>query len=162
MLTTLNHLVGLPVVFQGEQIGQVERCVADKSSAYLQGLIIRQGLGGAKWVPSHLLETLGRRCVIIRGQPEAMPGRFAGEPKLLYLTNGQLAGEITDVVLADQSLRVVALEVSAGLLQRLTGQRQYATEYHIRRTGSRCGEAVASGLISWVEMNERLKEDGIT
>ncbi len=162
MLTTANHLVGLPVVFRGEQIGQVERCVADQEAAFLRGLIVRHGMGGAKWVPSRLVDTMGRQCILVRGRPEAMPGWVPEEPKLLYLTNGQLAGEITDVVLTEPDWRMVALEVSAGLLQRLTGRRMYATEYHIRQSGGRCREAVASGLVSWAEMNQQLKEEGIT
>ena len=54
MLTSLNRIAGMPVIWQDRQIGCVERAIADASARRLRGLVIRKGIGLARWLPSGL------------------------------------------------------------------------------------------------------------
>ena len=43
MLTSLNRMVGLPVVWQDRQLGYVERAVPDARARRLSGVVVRKG-----------------------------------------------------------------------------------------------------------------------
>ena len=61
MLTSLNRMVGLPVVWQDRQLGYVERAVPDAHARRLSGVVVRKGIGAAKWVSSDgIAVVLGR------------------------------------------------------------------------------------------------------
>ena len=45
MLTSLNRIAGMPVIWQDRQIGCVERAISDASARRLRGLVIRKGIG---------------------------------------------------------------------------------------------------------------------
>ena len=44
MLTSLNRMVGLPVVWQDRQLGYVERAVPDARARRLSGVVVRKGI----------------------------------------------------------------------------------------------------------------------
>ena len=73
MLTSLNRMVGLPVVWQDRQLGYVERAVPDARARRLSGVVVRKGIGAAKWVSSDGIAVVGSRCVLIRQKPGAVP-----------------------------------------------------------------------------------------
>ena len=159
MLMTLNQMMGMPVVWQGNVVGQVDRGVTDADASRLMGLIIRYGLGAAKWVPSQGINLIGRRCIVASLRPIRLPGQLPPVANRVYRTNGCLLGEITDAVLCVETQRVMALEVSESLLGRLRGQRRYAVDYRIGRTGASAGQAVVTSLLSWAEIQRRFKEE---
>lgn len=159
MLTSLRQLEGLPVIWQDRQIGFVERSVPDSDAKHLQGLIIRKGLGAAKWAPSRAISLIGKRCVLLSSKPVSMPKQPIPQLKLAYLTSGERVGPITDGLLHRGSFRLVALEISPGTLQRLHGQSAYAQEYHVLREGLRQGQAMVTSLLSWTELEKALRKE---
>ena len=73
MLTSLNRIAGMPVIWQDRQIGCVERAIADTSARRLRGLVIRKGIGTARWLPAGSVRLIGRRCVLAGAKPEPLP-----------------------------------------------------------------------------------------
>lgn len=157
MLMTLNQLTGLPVVWQGSVVGQVDRGVMDGQAKRLMGLIVRHGLGAAKWVPSQDISLIGQRCVVAVTRPVRLPQQLPPATSRVYLPNGSLLGQVTDALLCRETQRVEALEISESLLGCLLGQRRYAAVYQIGPGVA--GKAVVSALLSWAELMEYIKEE---
>ena len=78
MLTSLNRIAGMPVIWQDRQIGCVERAIADASARRLRGLVIRKGIGLARWLPSSSVRLVGRTCVLAGAKPEPLPDGLSG------------------------------------------------------------------------------------
>ena len=98
MLTSLNRMVGLPVVWQDRQLGYVERAVPDARARRLSGVVVRKGIGAAKWVSSDGIAVVGSRCVLIRQKPGAVPDSRPGSLGRAFLTTGECVGEVTDMI----------------------------------------------------------------
>ena len=154
MLTTLNQLTGLPVIWHGGVVGQVERGVMDAQAHCLAGLIVRHGLRSAKWIPLQQISLLGRYCVVTDRRPVRLPTTLPPVTSRVYLTNGSLAGWVTDALLCRETQSVEALEISESLLGRLMGQRRYAAVYQVEQ-----GKAVIPELLSWAEFRRRYEEE---
>lgn len=157
MLMTLNHLTGMPVIRQGEQIGLVERAVADAQAKQLEGIILRRGLRAAKWIPLSGIEWVGSRCIAVGCEPMPLPPALPVQAAHVYLTGGGLAGQVADLLISSDSMRVVALEVCAGPWYRLLGRSSYAREYQVRQG---MGQVLVGQLFSWAQMEQMLKEEG--
>ena len=143
----------MPVVFGGELVGYVERGVLSEQARRLKGLVVRRGLGGAKWIPSRLIETLGSRCVIVTGDATRMPKLAQTNFSQAFLTTGQRLGVMSDALLSSETLAVVALEVGGAPPFGLTGAKRYLTRYSVRPE-SGAGqptsyEIVAAEAIRW-------------
>lgn len=151
-MTTLNRLTGLPVIRQGRLAGYVDRAVTDKPFKQLNGLIIRRGLGMARWVPACQVEWIGEQSILVGAKPAPVPRDLPEMISRVYLTDGRLMGEVTDALLHPVLHCVVALEVCEGPLYRLMGQRQYALDYQAREDGG----VVAAALLSWTDAEHRL------
>lgn len=158
MLITLNQLTGLPVVWQGSVVGHVDHGVMDAGAERLMGLLIRRGLSAAKWVPSQGISLMGQRCVVARSRPLRIPTALPAMIDRVYLTNGSLAGRVTDVLLCRETQRAQALEICESWLGCLLGQRRYAVAYQIGRHDGSAGNAVVPELLSWAELRQRFEE----
>lgn len=156
MLTTLNRLVGLPVVRQGKEIGLVERAVPDEAARRLHGIVVRRGLGAARWLPPEAILWLGEKCIVAQKEPCLLPGDLPRPASLVYLTSGRLLGQVSDHILQGTSLRIVALEVCAGPLYRLAGKSSYATDYQVQ---GETGQVMVGQLLSWAQMNRMPEEE---
>lgn len=152
---SLSRMVGMPVVFLDKQIGCVESAVVDAQEARLDGLMIRRGIGAAKWADSAQIEQLGSRCVLLRSKPVRMTDKSQPPPGRVYLPTGLCAGEVTDAFLSSRTLCVSALEVCQGPLYRLVGQRAYAARFQVQAGGS----VVAQELLSWAQLVKQLGEE---
>ena len=117
----------------GRALGSVERVVLDENAARLFGLIVRRGIGGAKWFPRRRVKLLGHSCVLVEGDGERPPKELPEQPGRVTDTSGLTLGTVTDALICEKSMSVAALEVSFGTLYRLMGQSAYALEYQIRR-----------------------------
>lgn len=159
MLTSLNRMVGMPVIWQDKKIGSVERGIADPQARHLWGVVVRRGIGAAKWLPSDALVLVGERSVLARRMPESMPDALPSEMNEVYLTNGERVGQVSDGVLGGCSLKMRALEVSPGLLYRLMGDTSYAVRYHINRTREGRTQVVVPELLSRAEFKQKLREE---
>ena len=130
-MTGMKRLIGLPVVFDGQQIGSVVRGVVSEDGKSLRGLVIRDGLHASRWIDAKHIEMLGRLSVISRKCPVRTP-RFAAY-RLFRVTDadGLRVGLVTDVLLDEESLRVKALEISSGPLDDLLEGRFFATAFSV-------------------------------
>ncbi len=145
MLTSLKRMVGLPVVWQDKQLGYVERAIPNALSKRLSGVVVRKGIGTAKWVAADDILVVGAQCVLLGRKPSRMPEGETGALGRAFLTSGECAGEVTDVVIQSDTFRVAALELSPGPVYRLMGRRSYAAEYRVEQA-ARQGEVVVPQL----------------
>lgn len=158
MLTSLRQLEGLPVILQDEQIGYVERALPDEEIRRLGGLVIRQGLKQAKWVSAESIEVLGKKCVLIALRPETLEKNRITPCHPAFFSTGQNAGQVTDGLLCTQTLRLLALEISAGPVFRLLGKSGYAREYRVQ-THQGEKQAIVRRLLSWAELTHSLGKE---
>ena len=160
MLTSLNRLIGMPVVWEDRQLGYVERGVTDAAARRLRGVVVRRGIGAAKWIPSQAMKLVGSRCVLLRSGPQSMPEEQQAQPMQVCLTSGERLGQVTDGLLNGLTFRVLALEVSPGPFYRLAGKCAYAAEYRVVQAGGRAGEVVVPRLQTWAEVQRSIGEEG--
>jgi len=159
VLSSLRQLEGLPVVWQDRLVGFVERGVPDKNARILEGLILRKGIGSAKWADAVSISVVGKKCILLREKPKHLSGRAAPELRLAYMTTGQRIGPVTDGILSRTSLRLLALEISPGPIHHLQGKSAYAREYCVIGEGLRKGQAMISSLLSWTELETALGKE---
>jgi len=160
MLTSLSRLTGLPVVWRDRRIGCVERAVADVDGMCLQGMVVRRGIGSARWAPREGILLAGRQSVVLSRQPERMPREESAYIRHAVLTSGGCAGEVCDVIICSDTLRIAALEVSQGPVYRLLGRRWYATECRMNTYGEP-GEVIVNRLLSWTQLHTQLGEEDV-
>ena len=134
-LTGMNRLIGLPVILEGRQIGTVERGVLCEDGKSLHGLVVRDGLRASRFLPASAIALLGRLSVLGKARPTRLP-KNAGY-RLFRVTDadGARVGVVTDALLDESSLRVTALEISAGPLDDLFTGRWYATAFDVKSLG---------------------------
>ena len=159
MLTSLNALVGLPAVWQNQQVGWIERAVADVEGRRLGGLVVRKGMGSARWADGNEVLCIGENCVLLGSKPARLPKVPPQKDRRTFLTTGEAAGVVTDVFFRGEPLALAALEVCRGPLQRLMGYRAYAADFCIR-PGKVQDEVVAAQLLSWTQLLSHLGEEG--
>lgn len=160
MLTSLGRMTGMPVVWQDRQIGLVERAVPDARRARLDGVIVRKGIGVAHWATADDILLVGERCVMLRRRPARLPEKLMGEMRRAFLTTGECAGEVTDVLLRGDTLDIPALEICQGPLYRLMGHRAYAGRFYPSDHGEE-NEVIIPTLLTWTQLLRQLgEEDG--
>lgn len=156
MLTSLNRLTGLPVVWRDRQIGYVERAVADVQGMCLHGVMVRKGIGSARWSPGDSIALAGRQSVVLSRPPVRMPDAEPDVIRRAVLTTGRFAGEVSDVFIHADTLRIAALEVSQGPVYRLMGRCAYAPDGCLSR--QEAGMVVVPQLLSWAQLLTQLGE----
>lgn len=157
MLASLNALVGRAVIWQDQKLGLVERAVPDVPGRGLDGLVIRRGLSVARWIANEDILLLGENCIVVRRKPQRMPEKKNAIPGRVFLTSGECAGEVTDVFVETDTLRLAALEVCQGPFYRLMGRRAYAAQFHMNAGGEE-GDVTAPALLSWTQLKTQLEE----
>lgn len=135
-MTGMKRLIGLPVIWQGKQIGSVVRGVLQDDGKSLRGLVMRDGLRLSRWIERDNIALLGKLTVISHSRPAAVP-KDAGY-RLFRVTdaNGLRVGVVTDALLDESSLRVTALEISSGPVDDLLDGRWYATAFDVSSAGA--------------------------
>ena len=157
MLISLNRMIGMPVIWQDRRLGYVERAVPDMSAGRLSGLVVRKGIGWARWIASDDVLLAGQSCVVLKRQPEHLFQKETGEMCRAFFTTGECAGEVTDAIIHSPSLLLAALEICQGPFYRLVGQRGYAMRFHLSENGER-GQVVIRQLLSWTQLVKQLGE----
>ena len=157
MLASLNAIIGQTVIWQDQKVGLVERAFPNAQKRRLDGLVIRRGMGVARWISGEDILLLGKSCVVVRRKPQRMPEKENVIPGRVFLTSGECAGEVTDVFVETHTLRLAALEVCQGPFYRLMGRRAYAAQFHMNAGGEE-GDVTAPGLLSWTQLKTRLEE----
>jgi len=119
----LGRVLGLPAILGEKRLGHVEKAVLEGNGRRLRGLMIRRGLGSARWV--------GREGVGVLGDVSVILGRAPGRPPRdtdFTLTtvkdeSGLTLGRVTDLWISPETLAVTALEVTLGPLEDLRAGR---------------------------------------
>ena len=75
-----------------------------------------------------------------------------------FLTTGECVGEVTDVILHGDTLRLEALELNQGPVYRLLGRRVYASQFRVD-ADARAGEVVVPRLLTWAQLRRTLGEE---
>ena len=158
MPSSLNRLLGMPVIWQDRRLGYVERTVADIFGRRLAGVVVRKGVGAARWADENSVLLVGKNCVLLKRKLERMPD--VPEPGVcrVFLPTGEYAGNVTDVWISRRNLGIVALEISPNPLARLAGRCSYAIAFQPGLNAE--GHSVAVGqLLSWTQLKQHLKEE---
>lgn len=134
-VTGLKKMMGLPVMLNGKTAGSVLRGVLTEDGRSLRGIVVRGGLQGARWIPRQQITLVGQLSVIGTGRPRRLP-RDA-DYRLFRVSDpeGARLGVVTDALMNETTLRVAALEISAGPLDDLIDGRWYATSFQVRPCG---------------------------
>ncbi len=130
----LGSIVGLPAALNGRMVGRVEQAVLTHDGHALRGLVIRHGLGGAKWAPAAQIAIMGDVSVILAAPPERPPRDAAFTLSAVKDAGGLNLGRVTDAYVSRTTLLVTGLEVSLGLWEELTLGRMLARQFTVQQS----------------------------
>ncbi|MBQ8200236.1 MAG: hypothetical protein IJZ74_00560 [Clostridia bacterium] len=128
----LGRVLGLPAILGERMVGHVERAVFAQDGRRLRGLIIRRGLGGAKWIGRDKISVLGDVSVILTERPARPPRDADFALRTVKDESGLTLGRVTDAWISTDTLAVTALEVTLGLLEDLRTGRRIVRQWAIR------------------------------
>lgn len=149
-MTGLKKMIGLPVIVDGKNAGRILRGVLTEDGRFLRGVVMRGGLTGARWLPKDQIALVGQVSVIASGKPRRMPKDADYRLFRVSDPDGERLGIVTDALLNGETLRVMALEISAGPIDDLTDGRWYATAYSVHASGH-TGHVTVPGVREEVE-----------
>lgn len=127
----LGRIVGLPAVLNGRVAGLVEQAVLTPDGRRLRGLILRQGMGAARWAAEGSVGILGEVSVILREKPVRVPADAAFAPSAVKDSGGLHLGRVTDAYVDPRSRFVTALEVDLGPVETLRAGRLLARTFTV-------------------------------
>lgn len=128
----LGSLVGLPAALNGQLVGLVEQAVLTQDGRALRGLVVRHGLGSAKWVEAAAIAVLGDVSVILERKPTRLPRDADFTLTSVKDTAGLNLGRVTDAYVNPATMQVTALEISLGLVEEMTLGRMLARQFVVR------------------------------
>lgn len=144
----LTRVMGLPVIRDGKQVGHVERAVLSPDGRHLAGLVIRRGLGGARWVIRNGISVLGEFSVVVTSAPARLPRPIVDAPRRVSDASGLALGRVTDAWLLPDTLQTAALEVTLGPIEDLRRGRLRVRRW-TTQTGSGCTPQILIGRDEW-------------
>lgn len=119
----LCRVIGLPVIHGSRMVGHVERAILDRQGKQLRGLLLRHGLGSARWASREDVGVLGDVSVILGRAPIRPPRDTDYALRLVKDESGLTLGRVTDAWLSPQTLTVTALEITLGPVEDLRSGR---------------------------------------
>lgn len=138
----LGSIVGLPAALNGRMVGRVEQAVLTHDGHALRGMVIRHGLGGARWVSAERIAILGDVSVILTDRPERLPRDASFTLSTVKDVGGLNLGRVTDAYVNRSTLQVEALEVSLGLWEELTLGRMLARQFTVQNPPGEAGQVL--------------------
>lgn len=138
----LSSLAGQPVVLDGQIVSRVEQAVLTRDGRRLRGLMVRRGIGAARWVPDDQIMMLGEVSVIIRARPVRLPEGADFGLTTVKDTGGLHLGRVTDVWLDPVSRETGALEISLGMLETMTGGHVTADHFAVSPSPDEPGQVL--------------------
>ncbi len=143
----LGRVLGLPAILGEHLVGHVERAVLDRDGHHLRGLLIRRGLGSARWACCEDIRVLGDVSVILRQQPVRPPKDTDFALRTVKDESGLTLGRVTDAWISPESLDVTAIEVTLGLLEDLRTGRRRVAQWTVQPMDTSIGGDAAQVLI---------------
>lgn len=128
----LGRILGLPAVCGEKVVGHVERAIPDASGQRLTGLVIRRGLGSAKWADRSAIDVLGEVSVILRERPGRVPRGSDLALRTVKDEGGLTLGRVTDWWIRPETLDITALEVTLGLMEDLRSGRRTVRHWAVQ------------------------------
>ena len=119
----LSRMLGLPGIHHGRMSGRVERTVAHPQGHALMGVILRKGLGSARWADRKSIAVLGEVSVILSEAPRRLPPDTNFSLGSVRDSGGMTLGWVTDVLFQPDCGAFSALEISLGPTEELLGGR---------------------------------------
>lgn len=138
----LGSLVGLPAALDGRMVGRVEQTILTPDGHALRGVIIRHGLGGARWAEASSIRVLGDVSVILARKPRHLPRDADFTLTSVKDTSGLNLGRVTDAYVNAATFQVAALEISLGLVEELTCGRMLARSFVVRPAPGEPGQVL--------------------
>ena len=131
-MTSLRKLIGLPVVLDGRNAGHIMKAVVTKDGKKLRGLILRGGVRGARWLSREQILLIGKFSVIGTGETRKLPKD--AEYRLFRVSDadGARLGVVSDAIIHEETLEVMALEISSGPVDDLVDGRWLATVFTVQ------------------------------
>ena len=120
----LGRILGLPAVCGERVVGHVERAVPDGEGRRLMGLVIRRGLGSAKWADRSAISVLGDVSVILGTRPVRVPKGSDTALGAVKDESGLALGRVTDLWISPDTFDITALEITLGLMEDLRSGRR--------------------------------------
>lgn len=128
----LGRVLGLPAVLGEKMLGHVERAVLEEDGRRLRGLVIRRGIGGAKWIGRETIGVLGDVSVIAVSAPGRLPRNADFGLQAVRDESGLTLGRVTDVWISPETYDVTALEVTLGLTEDLLRGRRKVRQWTVQ------------------------------
>lgn len=128
----LGRIVGLPAVCGEKVVGHVERAIPDEGARSLRGLVIRRGLGSAKWADRSAIAVLGDVSVILEAKPVRVPRRGSAALGPVKDESGLTLGRVTDLWVNPETFAITAMEISLGWMEELHGGRRVIRRWMIQ------------------------------
>ena len=128
----IGHVMGLPAILAGRLVGRVERVVLEQDGHHLRGLVIRRGLGGARWASRDSVSVLGDVSVILDATPVRPPRDADFALSAVHDESGLTLGRVTDAWLCPETLSVTALEVTLGPAEDLLNGRMKVCQWTVQ------------------------------
>ncbi len=143
----LGRVLGLPAILGERLVGHVERAVLEKDGRRLRGLMIRRGLGSAKWVGRQDIHVLGDVSVILAARPVRPPKDTDFALRTVKDESGLTLGRVTDAWISPDTMDVTAIEVTLGLLEDLRSGRRKVAQWAVQPSEGASGGDGAQVLI---------------
>lgn len=128
----LGRLVGLPAVCGGRVVGHVERAVPDAGGRSLLGLVIRRGLGGAKWADRNAIAVLGDVSIILAARPGRVPRGGSAALGTVKDESGLTLGRVTDLWVNPETFAITAMEITLGWMEEMRGGRRIIRRWTVQ------------------------------
>lgn len=128
----LGRLLGLPAVCGERVVGHVERAIPDEEGRRLMGLVIRRGLGGAKWADRSAITVLGDVSVILGTRPGRIPKGNEAALGVVRDESGLNLGRVTDLWISPDTFDITALEITLGLMEDLRSGRKTIRQWTVQ------------------------------
>lgn len=128
----LGRVLGLPAILGERCVGHVESAALEQDGRRLRGLVLRRGLGGARWIPREGVGVLGDVSVVLKRPPCRPPRDADFTLQGVKDESGLTLGRVTDVWLSPKTLEVTALEVTLGPTEDLLRGRLRVLEWAVQ------------------------------
>jgi len=132
---SLRSLVGLPAVYEGRRLGNIEQVLLTPDADRLQGMVLRRGVMPARWIPAGDVALPGEICVVLRSPPRRYTAKYKRQaafcPAGVRDSAGLMLGWITDSRIHIVTGQVTALEVALSLGEVMLGGRYLARRWAV-------------------------------